>query len=106
MKYIKFSGNAGYSGTSFEHYEKFEDADILLENGDYDAEYLDSYLEELVDNNSWDFEYLATRHIYKDDYSTLEEFEEELEQAKEDYYSSLSGEWEEVTYEEYMECNF
>ena len=99
MRYIKFSGDAGYCGTTFEHYEKFEESEVL------DTDYLDSYLEDLIHDNGELYEYLATGHMDEDDYDSLDDFEEALEQATEDFWGSCSGTWEEVSKEEYEEMS-
>lgn len=99
MKYIKFSMDAGYCGTTFEQYEKFEDSEVL------DTEYLDSYLEDLIHDHCESYEYLATDHMDEDDYDSLDDFEEALEQATEDFWENCSGTWEEVSKEEYEEMS-
>ena len=104
MRYIKFSGDAGYCGTTFEHYEKFEDSEALKEDS-LDTEYLDSYLEDLIHDNGESYEYLATGQIHRDDYDSLDEFEEALGQATEDFWGSCSGTWEEISKEEYEEMS-
>ena len=41
--------------------------------------------------------------IYRDDYATEEEYEDANNEASEEYYSECWGDWEEVSYEEYLE---
>ena len=59
--------DAGYCGTTFEQYEKFEDSEVL------DTEYLDSYLEDLIHDHCESYEYLATDHMDEDDYDEDED---------------------------------
>lgn len=82
MRYIKFTGDAGFRGTSFEEYDTYNDntPDIHLTLKAMD----------IAGTNASSYEYLAG------DIS-----EEEL---IDDFYENISYSWEEITEEEYREA--
>ena len=96
MKYYRFFGNAGYSGTDYEEYFVFNDDTISTEQ-----------LEDIADGERQQlgegYEYLATSGMYEDDYDTLEDFEEAIAQEEEWFWENVWVSFEEVTREEFLE---
>ena len=95
MRYIKFYGSAGFCGTDEEVYDLFLD-----ETTD---EELDDVAEEKYRELGESYEYLATQEYDEEDYETVEDFEEALDQAIEWYWEDVYVGWEEVTEEEYRD---
>lgn len=95
MRYIKFSGNAGYCGTDLEQYEAFEDSTT--------NEALDEYAGDLAHEHGDGYEYLATQGIDEDDFDSEEDYEYALEEAQDNYWADVYCTWTEVSEEEYLE---
>lgn len=94
MKFIKFSCTNGYCGCDGQEY------DIYLENT------TDKELCELADEYAQDYEsmyyYLATSEISEDDYDTVGEYNQAIEDALEDYYEGVEGSYEELDLGEWV----
>lgn len=86
MKYIRFTGSAGYAGTDYEEYVAFPD--------DVTEEEIDEYSYEQAAENAETFEYVVRG---------LGEWEDEDDRTT--YYDNAMNYcyWEEVTKEEYEE---
>lgn len=95
MRYIKFSGDAGYCGTNLEQYEAFEDS--------ITDEELDEYADDLAHDLGDDYEYIAMQGIDEDDFDSEEDYEYALEEAQENYRADVYCIWTEVSEEEYLE---
>ena len=96
MRYIKFYGSTPFCGTDYEEYEALEDS--------WTDKQLDSESEERCYSNASMYEDIETDYqIYRDDYTTEEEYKDAYDEASDEYYSECFGDWEEVSYEEYLE---
>ncbi len=95
MRYIKFFGSAGFCGTNEEVYDLFLD-----ETTD---EELDDIAEQKRGELGESYEYLADAGYDEEDYPTVEDFEEAVNQAIEWYWEDVYVAWEEVTEEEYYD---
>lgn len=96
MRYIKFTCDTPFCGTEVVEYVAFED--------DYTDEDLDQYAADLAHDNGETYEDIESDYsIYREDYGTEEEYEEAYFEAETEYYCECTGEWEEVSYEEFLE---
>ena len=95
MRYIKFYGSAGFCGTDFEEYDFFLD--------EFTDEELDDAAETMRQQFGESYEYLADAGYDEEDYPTVEDFEEAVNQAIEWYWEDVWVAWEEVTEEEYRD---
>ena len=96
MRYIKFICDTPFCGADLEMYVAFED--------DYTDENLDQYAADLAYENGESYEDIEGDYfIYREDYDTEEDYEEAIFEAESEYYSECSGDWEEVSYEEFLE---
>ena len=90
MFYFKFTAETPYCGTEATDYRIFKERPT-------DAE-LDEMAEEFGCWNAESYEYLVTDWLEDED-----EFDEEMEEAVENYYADCYSGWEEITEEEYKE---
>lgn len=96
MRYIKFYGGTPFCGTDYEEYEAFEDNTTNEE--------LDSESAERSYANANMYEDLETDYsVYREDFDTKEAYDEAIAEASDEYYAECSGDWEEVSYEEFLE---
>lgn len=96
MRYIKFMCDTPFCGTDLEEYVAFEDG--------YTDEQLDQYAADLARENGEAYEHIEVDYsIYREDYDTEEEYEEAWFEAESEYYCECTGDWEEVSYEEFLE---
>jgi hypothetical protein len=96
MRYIKFYGGTPFCGTDYEEYEAFEDniTDAQLEDESAERSYSNASMYEDIETDY---------QIYQDDFDTEEEYEEAYNEASDAYYEECCGNWEEVSYEEFLE---
>ena len=93
-KYYKFEASTPYSGTTAEHFVKFENE--LSKNE------LDDMAMEYAQENAASYEYLVFGWNYdpeEDEDMTMEEYEETIDY----YYAHCYCEYEEITEAEYLE---
>lgn len=96
MRYIKFICDTPFCGTDLEEYVAFDD--------DYTDEQLDQYAADLAHENGEGYENIELDYsIYREDYDTEEEYEEAWFEAESEYFCECTGDWEEVSYEEFLE---
>lgn len=96
MRYIKFYGATPFCGTDFEDYEEFED--------DTTDEYLNEEAASRAYDNGGMYENIETDYsICREDYDSEEEYESAFSDASDEYYAECTGDWEEVSYEEFLE---
>lgn len=88
MKYVRFYGDNGYDGCSYEEYLAFSE-------DEYDEEELNNMSDEYAQENAETYEYVVTG--WNNDWDS--------EDDKEDYYNSIFDYcgWEYITEEEYKE---
>ena len=90
MFYFRFTADTPYCGTENTDYRIFKERPT-------DAE-LDEMAAEFGQLNAESYEYLVTDWLEGED-----EFDEEMEEAIENYYADCYSGWEEITEEEYKE---
>ena len=96
MRYIKFYGGTPFCGTDYEEYEAYED--------DTTDEVLDEEAASKAYDNGGMYEDIENDYsICREDYDSEEEYESALSEASDEYYAECSGDWEEVSYEEFLE---
>ena len=96
MRYIKFYGGTPFCGTDYEEYEAFKDniTDEELDSESAERSYVNANMYEDIENDY---------SICREDYDSEEEYESALSEASDEYYAECSGNWEEVSYEEFLE---
>ena len=83
MKFIKFTCNNGYYGCDGERYDIFPE--------DITEQELCEFADEFAQDYESMYGYLATSGISEDDYDTVDEYEQGIEDALEGYYEEVEG---------------